>query len=173
MPKPQHKLTLDTRPRVEGVGRYVICPGTEHMHTEPVALEIYPSSNRGKPCALCDCGTRVWLSERASLADLLAFDDLAAAGLELNQRTPLMAPLVPGDGERFVFCPLSGRMHPGYHALVVQYGKLRKDGKWKGQPYAYAVCGTCTTRSFMGPRWVRGMGLTLEQVQARGMTVSC
>jgi len=169
---PPKRIELDLRPGVVGAGRYVICPASEHLHEEALACEVYPSSNKQVPTAQCDCETRIWVSRRASIDQLLKFEDLAGS-FDLVQRRPKLEPLVAEnkDEARYVICPHSGRMHPTVHALLVKE-TVAKQRNGKTRPCFYAYCASCSSRSFLGPRWKRGFGFSLEMAIARNMSVA-
>lgn len=149
----------------------MVCPASGFLHG-PLVRPIYPSSGKKTPTALCDCHTRVWLPARRWGADMgLTIEQARAQGFDLGQRATFEQEH-DAEGGRVVPCPAGGFLHPGPHAVTVVWAVTKK----QRLRIAHALC-TCGTHVWFGSpiqrsRWTERMGLTLEQAQAAGLTVT-
>ena len=124
--------------------------------------------------ARCECHVTLFLPPRRWTDGLgLTIDRVREAGLVLGQTT-LLTNETPGEGDRYVLCPVGGFgfVHPAAHAARVVWCVA---GRAKVS-VARALC-TCGSHTWFGSpsapsRWTRNMGLTAEQAMAEGLTIS-
>lgn len=159
-------------PRLHEHDRYLICPGSEFLHQDPIAVAIYPSSKKKYPTALCDCRTRVWVSPKFDVRDAMSFQDAVDGGFSFAQAADRLVVTPPSDapGHRYCVCPFSGRRHPGVHAILVK--ECVSNGYGKRTVWYKAGCHSCACTVFLGSRWGPKTGLTLADVVERKMSVT-
>lgn len=144
-------------------GKFLICPATEHLHEEPVAIEIYLTSRQKRPTACCSCGTRVWLGPTIQWQALPDVETVQVQGIRFAQRAPLEVAAWPDAPQpRYLVCPVSGVTHPAPLALPVQ----------RGEKAFHAKCRQCFTQVFPGKRWTHSHGFPRQVMDDRGVDIS-
>lgn len=164
-PEPRRSAAMAT------AERFVICPASEYLHPG-MALRVYRSSQKGKPMARCSCRANVFLPPVQWTEGMgLTMDRVRVLQLELGQRG-LLKHETPGEGDRFVLCPTGGFVHTGGHAVRVTWSTVKKSPV----TVAHALC-ECGTHVWFGSagapsRWTERMGMTVDEVVAKGFTIS-